>query len=77
MHVKLALMTQWRQGCSSRPSSRATAPTLWLALTLFSASALNSAVYSCFGLFNFLAPSNFPEVLYTISWKTKFRGKLS
>lgn len=70
--------TRSRRVYSIIPRSLATAPTLWPAFTRFTVSSLNSGVYSCFGtFFNFISPSNLPGTLYPISWKAKFRGKLT
>lgn len=55
-----AAFTKLRSVYSTRLSSRATVPILWPAFTRFTASPLNSAVYSCFGFFNFTSPSNLP-----------------
>ncbi len=54
-----ATFTQLCSVCSTRPSSRATAPMPCPEFTRFTADSLNSAVYSCFGIFfNFVSPSN-------------------
>lgn len=55
-----AAITQLRSVCSTSLSSRATAPMLWPAFTRFTANSLNSAVYSCSGIFfNFASPPSF------------------
>ena len=48
----------------------------WPPVTRLTASSLNSAVYSCFGILNIISPSS-QLSLYPTSWKTKFRGKLN
>src|SRR6266850_7429604 len=40
------------------------------------ASSLNSAVYCCFGIFNFISPFRSSRLNH-YAWKTKFRGKLT
>ena len=45
-------LTQLRSVCSTNPDSRATGPTPCPAITRFTASSLNSAVYSAFGILN-------------------------
>ena len=52
-----AALTQLRKVCSISPKSFATAPAVWPDWTRFTASSLNSAVYSCFGIFFFVIPS--------------------
>ncbi len=52
--------TQLRSVCSIRLSSRATVPCLWSAFTRYTASPLNSALYSCIAIFNLSSPSNLP-----------------
>ena len=71
-----AALTQLRSVCSTSPSSRATAPMPWPAFTRFTASSLNSAVYSCFGIFNCISPFRSSRLNH-YAWKTKFRGKLN
>ena len=45
-----AALTQLRSVCSIKPKSLATAPAVWPSLTRLTASSLNYAVYSCFGI---------------------------
>lgn len=47
-----AALTQFLRVCSTSPNSRAIGPTPWPDFTRFTASSLNSAVYSCFGILN-------------------------
>ncbi|HWP01669.1 MAG TPA: hypothetical protein VNL74_13785, partial [Methylococcus sp.] len=47
----------------------------WPDFTLFTASSLNSAVYSCFGIF--IAFLSSVIVILRHHWKTIFRGKVS
>ncbi|HWP01625.1 MAG TPA: hypothetical protein VNL74_13560, partial [Methylococcus sp.] len=46
----------------------------WPDFTLFTASSLNSAVYSCFGIF--IAFLSSVIVILRHHWKTIFRGKV-
>lgn len=46
-----AALTQFRSVCAISPNSLAAAPAVSPSLTRVTASALNSAVYTCFGIF--------------------------
>ena len=56
-------LTQLRSACSIKPNSRATTPAVCPAFTRYTASSLNSAVYSYFGIFNFASPSKLSRVI--------------